>query len=64
MRDLNSCPYSRDEQRVCAYLREIMPDIGCGDDPVGFLIASHHALVERRQVIIAGGKDELRPEDH
>lgn len=40
-------PYGRQEQRVCEYLTAIMPDIGCGMDPVGFLLASHAALVEQ-----------------
>lgn len=40
-------PYSHDEQRVVMYLHERMPEIGAGDDPIGFLIASHHALSEQ-----------------
>lgn len=46
MRDFTSKPYSVDEQRVCDYLTKIA-DVGCGDDPIGFLIVSHGALVER-----------------
>lgn len=46
MRDFTSKPYSVDEQRVCDYLTRIA-DAGCGEDPIGFLIASHGALVER-----------------
>ena len=39
-------PYSLDEQRVCAYLQQITKgQIGCGDDPIGFLIASHQWLL-------------------
>lgn len=40
-------PYSRDEARVCEYLAGIAPDLGCGFDPVGFLIASHATLAAR-----------------
>lgn len=36
--------YSLDEQRVVDYLLKVMPDIGAGDDPIGFLIASHAAI--------------------
>lgn len=35
-------PYTADEQRVCEYLLQMTQNqIGCGDDPIGFLIASH-----------------------
>jgi hypothetical protein len=38
--------YSRDERRVCDYLRQILKQqVGCGDDPIGFLIASHQYLL-------------------
>lgn len=38
-------PYSAAEKRVCEYLQQITQGaVGCGDDPVGFLIASHQAL--------------------
>lgn len=46
MRDFANEPYRFDEQRVCDYLTKIA-DVGCGEDPIGFLIASHGALVER-----------------
>lgn len=45
-------PYTPEQTRVCDYLREITKDqIGCGDDPIGFLIASHRAL--RRRINLA-----------
>jgi hypothetical protein len=44
-RDLDVAPYTEDERRVVAYLKECMPDIGAGDDPIGFLLASHAALI-------------------
>ncbi len=40
--------YSADEKRVVKYLAEIIPDVGAGDDPIGFLIASHAALREKK----------------
>lgn len=43
--------YQENEKRVCDYLQEIMPEIGCGDDPIGYLIASHSMLRKRRQEI-------------
>jgi hypothetical protein len=43
-RDFESRPYTPDEQRVVGYLAELVPEIGAGDDPIGFLIASHAAL--------------------
>lgn len=49
-RNLETNPYTPDEERVCAYLEEIAPDIGCGDDPIGFLIASHACLVAERKI--------------
>lgn len=48
-RDIVANPYRPDEQRVVDYLRSLMPDIGAGDDPIGFLIASHQALSELRR---------------
>lgn len=39
-------PYTEDERRVCDYLQEIIPDVGCGADPIGFLISSHRMMRE------------------
>ncbi len=44
MRDLDKNPYSLEEGRVCDYFQKLTPDIGCGDDPIGFLIAAHAAV--------------------
>jgi len=38
--------YSKDEQRVVEYLAKVIPDVGAGGDPIGFLIASHNSLVQ------------------
>lgn len=42
--------YSPEQRRVCDYLISIMPEIGCGLDPIGFLIASHNTI-RRRHVV-------------
>lgn len=48
-RDIEKQPYSIAEERVCAFLQEITKgEIGCGDDPIGFLIASYAALSQDR----------------
>jgi hypothetical protein len=47
MRDIMAHPYSSDEQRVSDYIQDITAGtIGSGDDPIGFLIASHASLVK------------------
>ena len=49
-RDIDRKPYTADEKRVCAYLQELTDGaIGCGDDPIGFLIASHRMLASERR---------------
>lgn len=48
-RDFESTPYTDEEMRVVNYLRFMCPDIGAGDDPIGFLLASHGALVRDRE---------------
>ena len=63
MRDFTTCPYSIDEQRVVAYLREIMPEIGAGDDPIGFLIASHAALADRAREFLRAYESILDDKD-
>jgi hypothetical protein len=52
MRDLNEVPYSPKEAEAAEYLSELT-GIGGGDDPVGFLIASHRELVRQRAVLRA-----------
>lgn len=50
-RDFDARPYTADERRVCDFLVSIAPDIGCGGDPIGFLIACYQQLmVERREL--------------
>jgi hypothetical protein len=44
-RDFDRLPYTRQEQRVAEYLSSL--GIGGGDDPVGFLIASHAYKAEK-----------------
>ena len=49
-RDLDKNPYTPDEERVCEYLQKLTKNqIGCGDDPIGFLISSHAALAYSQQ---------------
>jgi hypothetical protein len=43
-RDFDTKPYTADERKVVDYLTRLTPDIGAGDDPITFLIASHVAL--------------------
>lgn len=47
-RDLDARPYSADEERVGTFLSELAPDIGWGNDPIGFLIASYRVLAAQR----------------
>lgn len=54
MRDLDQQPYSADEQRVVAYLVE--RGLGGGDNPIGFILASHAYLVVHNHVL----KDALK----
>jgi hypothetical protein len=46
-------PYSPEEDRVCDYLQRILPEIGCGDDPIGFLIASHEYVCDKLERAVA-----------
>jgi len=43
MRDIEKNPYTKDEARVAKWLGD-KTGIGGGDDPIGFLIASHEEL--------------------
>lgn len=52
-RNLDVDPYRPDERRVVDYLREIGPSVGAGDDPIGFLIALHSAMLIGRSVLPA-----------
>lgn len=52
-RDFEKNPYSPDEKRVCDYIQELTEGaIGCGDDPIGFLISCHSMLLEEREIFI------------
>lgn len=44
-RDFDKNPYGLEEGRICDYIQKITKgQIGCGDDPIGFLIASHGSI--------------------
>lgn len=64
-RDFETHPYSADEERIAAYLRDLLPDVGAGDDPIGFLIASHGALAADARRLAAEMREEVenRPLD-
>jgi hypothetical protein len=43
-------PYTPEESRVCEYLQKVTKNqVGCGDDPIGFLISSHETLMIARK---------------
>ena len=46
MRDLEKNPYSACEARVAKFFFDL--GIGGGDDPIGFLMASHQVLAAER----------------
>lgn len=46
MRDMDKHPYSPDEARVARFFFDL--GVGGGDDPIGYLIASHQSLVAER----------------
>lgn len=48
-RDFAAQPYSKEEERVLVYLHNVAPDIGGGDDPIGFLLSSHNWLMRERR---------------
>lgn len=57
-RDFDAQPYTTEERRICDYLIEITRGkIGCGADPIGFLIASHYALLRQRRTTQAASGD-------
>lgn len=47
MRNFDLHPYSEDEARVAKFFADF--GVGGGDDPIGFLIASHMALTIERE---------------
>ena len=54
-------PYTADQRMVCDYLQSIAPDVGCGLDPVGFLIASHASISFKARERIAELEAALNP---
>lgn len=46
-RDLEKNPYSPDEERVVQWMDRL--GIGGGDDPIGFLLASHDLLARQKR---------------
>lgn len=50
-------PYDENEKRVSDYIQLITNGvIGSGDDPIGFLIASHHSILnELNELKCSGG---------
>lgn len=56
-RDFDANPYDPQERRVCNYIQDITDEaIGCGDDPVGWLIACHACVVQERNE----ARDEIK----
>ncbi len=55
-RNLDTHPYTPDEKRVAVYIVRITEgNVGAGDDPIGWLIASHEMMaLDRRQAILEG----------
>ena len=43
-RNFETRPYSLDELRVVKWLQNRVPDIGGGDDPIGFMLASYELM--------------------
>lgn len=63
-RDFDANPYSPDEQRVADWLHARAPQVGSGDDPIGFVLASYNLIMRQRnaardalEVIIATAKN-------
>jgi hypothetical protein len=48
VRDLTEKPYSPDEKRVAKFFADL--GVGGGDDPIGFLLASHAYLASERNI--------------
>jgi hypothetical protein len=62
-RDFEANPYSEEERRVADYLVKLTSgQVGAGDDPIGFLMASHGFIIEQRRqqsVTIRALKDTI-----
>jgi hypothetical protein len=48
-RDIEKNPYSPDEARVAKFIFDM--GAGGGDDPIGFIMASHAALAAERNLL-------------
>jgi hypothetical protein len=49
-RDFEADPYSEQEKRVADYLVNLTAgQVGAGDDPIGFLMASHGYIIEQQR---------------
>jgi hypothetical protein len=55
-RDFDIHPYSKDEERVAEYLNGVA-GIGGGNDPIGFIMASHRFLSDFRKGHLEREKD-------
>ena len=44
-------PYTIDEQRVVNWLHKKTPDIGPGNDPIGFLLASYDMIQDDKRYL-------------
>ena len=47
--EARSTPYSPAEQRVVDWLHKKVPDVGAGNDPIGFLLASYDLIQEDKR---------------
>lgn len=53
-RDFDKRPYSADERRVCDYIQKASNNqVGCGDDPIGFLIAANQYLAKTLRDLVS-----------
>ncbi|MFL5253805.1 MAG: hypothetical protein ACJ8AI_13070 [Rhodopila sp.] len=52
-RNFSANPYTSDEERVATWLRSRTPEIGAGDDPIGFVLASYELVVSQRNELAA-----------
>lgn len=57
--------YTPDQKRVSDYIQEITREqVGSGEDPIGFLIASHRHLAQPRSVAGEARNCTCHPDDH
>ena len=59
-RDLDERPYTADERRIGEFIDTLTNgDLGWGNDPIGFLLASYSALAEERKAAKAPLPEEV-----